>query len=76
LIDNEVLGRVYRLNRPDPSFADAHEVLRKISNWDVPWGESRDISNAVLFLSFDMSRHVTGVSLPVDLGMVEKYSGS
>jgi SDR family mycofactocin-dependent oxidoreductase len=76
MIDNDVLGRVYRPDLPNPTFVDAHEVLKKINMWDVPWVESRDISNAVLFLTSDMSRYVTGVSLPVDLGMVEKYSGS
>ena len=31
-----------------------------------------DISNAVLFLSSDESRYITGVSLPVDAGSLLK----
>jgi SDR family mycofactocin-dependent oxidoreductase len=76
MIDNDVLGRVFRPDLEHPTFADAAPVLRRINMWDLPWVEARDISNAVLFLASDLSRYVTGVSLPVDLGMVEKYSGS
>jgi NAD(P)-dependent dehydrogenase (short-subunit alcohol dehydrogenase family) len=59
-----------------PTFDDASEVLKRINMWDVPWVDVRDISNAVLFLASEMSRYITGVTLPVDLGMSQKYSGS
>jgi NAD(P)-dependent dehydrogenase (short-subunit alcohol dehydrogenase family) len=35
-----------------------------------------DVANAVLFLLSDESRYITGVALPVDLGMSQKYSGA
>ena len=38
----------------------------------VPWIESVDISNAVLFLSSDEARYVTGVVFPVDAGAFVK----
>jgi len=38
----------------------------------VPWVESIDISNAVLWLASDEARYVTGVSLPVDAGQLLK----
>jgi SDR family mycofactocin-dependent oxidoreductase len=38
----------------------------------VPWVEAVDISNAVLWLASDESRYVTGVTLPVDAGMLLK----
>jgi (+)-trans-carveol dehydrogenase len=38
----------------------------------VPWVEPVDISNAVLFLASDESRYITGVTLPVDAGALEK----
>jgi (+)-trans-carveol dehydrogenase len=41
----------------------------------VPWVETVDISNAILFLVSDEARYVTGVSLPVDAGLIAK-SGS
>jgi (+)-trans-carveol dehydrogenase len=34
--------------------------------------ESRDISNAVLFLASDEARYVTGVTFPVDAGFTLK----
>ena len=38
----------------------------------VPWLEPVDISNAVLFLSSDEARYITGVTLPVDAGYLIK----
>ena len=38
----------------------------------VPWLETVDISNAVLWLASDEARYVTGVTLPVDAGAYVK----
>jgi (+)-trans-carveol dehydrogenase len=38
----------------------------------IPWVESVDISNAVLWLASDESRYVTGVTLPIDAGLLLK----
>jgi NAD(P)-dependent dehydrogenase (short-subunit alcohol dehydrogenase family) len=38
----------------------------------IPWVEPVDISNAVLWLASDEARYVTGVTLPVDAGIVIK----
>jgi (+)-trans-carveol dehydrogenase len=38
----------------------------------IPWVEAVDISNAVLFLASDEARYVTGVTLPVDAGLLIK----
>ncbi|MFD6064901.1 mycofactocin-coupled SDR family oxidoreductase [Rhodococcus wratislaviensis] len=76
MIDNDVTPAVYRPDLQSPTFDDAQEVLTKINMWDVPWIESVDVSNAVLFLASEMARYITGVALPVDLGMSQKYSGA
>jgi len=34
----------------------------------IPWIETRDVSNAVLFLASDEARYVTGQQLRVDAG--------
>jgi SDR family mycofactocin-dependent oxidoreductase len=38
----------------------------------IPWTDSVDISNAVLFLASDEARYITGVTLPVDAGSLVK----
>jgi SDR family mycofactocin-dependent oxidoreductase len=38
----------------------------------IPWVEPVDISNAVLWLASDEARYVTGVTLPVDAGLLLK----
>jgi len=38
----------------------------------IPWVEPADISNAVLWLASDESRYVTGVTLPIDAGLLIK----
>jgi SDR family mycofactocin-dependent oxidoreductase len=39
---------------------------------EIPWVEPVDISNAVLWLASDEARYVTGVTLPVDAGLLLK----
>ncbi|MFC9978430.1 mycofactocin-coupled SDR family oxidoreductase [Gordonia sp. NPDC127522] len=38
----------------------------------VPWVESNDVSDAVLYLVSEMGRYVTGVALPVDAGFTAR----
>ena len=79
---NEPLKRMFR---PDldhsPSeaeFGEASSALNLL--WDparfqshaVPWVESSDISNAVLFLASDEARYVTGLRMSVDAGALIK----
>jgi (+)-trans-carveol dehydrogenase len=41
----------------------------------VPWMEPEAISDAVLFLSCDESKYITGVALPVDMGALNQPNG-
>jgi (+)-trans-carveol dehydrogenase len=67
----------YHLFLPDH---DAGQITRKevapafqaASALPVPWMEPVDISNAVLFLASDEARYITGVTLPVDAGVLVK----
>jgi SDR family mycofactocin-dependent oxidoreductase len=67
---------MYKLFRPDlenPTQDDFREALLGAMNvMPTPWIEPRDISNAVAWLASDESRFVTGISLPVDAGALQK----
>lgn len=61
----------YGMFAPDvaePTVDDARDGFVSLNALQVPWVESIDISNAVLFLSSDEARYVTGVTFPVDAG--------
>jgi SDR family mycofactocin-dependent oxidoreductase len=47
-------------------------ALQAVNALPIPWVESVDISNAVLFLASDEARYVTGVTLSVDAGVFVK----
>lgn len=69
----------YRLFRPDlenPGPDDIVEISKRMHNLPIPWLEPLDVANAALFLASDEGRYVTGVSLPVDAGMVIKTAAS
>ncbi|MEN3298925.1 mycofactocin-coupled SDR family oxidoreductase [Pseudonocardia sp.] len=48
------------------------EAFQALHTMPHPWVEARDISNAVLWLASDESRYVTGQTIAVDLGFLEK----
>jgi (+)-trans-carveol dehydrogenase len=62
----------YRLFMPDHAGDITREevapIFQSVNALPVPWVESVDISNAVVFLASDEARYVTGVTLPVDAG--------
>jgi SDR family mycofactocin-dependent oxidoreductase len=67
----------YDLFRPDlaPGTAtrdDAGDAFLTLNLLPVKWVEPVDISNAVVWLSSDQARYVTGVQLPIDAGSVVK----
>ncbi|MGY1708466.1 mycofactocin-coupled SDR family oxidoreductase [Geodermatophilus sp. SYSU D00758] len=51
---------------------DVAPLFQGLNALPIPWVESADISNAVVWLVSDDARYVTGVQLPVDAGSVVK----
>jgi SDR family mycofactocin-dependent oxidoreductase len=66
---------MYRLLRPDldnPGRDDMAVASQTMHALPVPWVQSDDVSNALLFLASQESRYVTGVALPIDAGCLVK----
>jgi SDR family mycofactocin-dependent oxidoreductase len=77
-VDNDMIHNqsLYHLFMPDhPGEITREEVapiFQTVNLLPVPWVESVDVSNAVLFLASDEARYITGVTLPVDAGSLIK----
>ncbi len=66
---------MYKLFLPDlenPTRADFEPALAAVNVLPVAVVDPVDISNALLFLSSDEARYITGVALPVDAGTTIK----
>lgn len=63
--------------RPDlenPTENDVAPILAQRNLLPMPWAETEDIANAVLFLASDESRCITGQQLIVDAGQTQKVA--
>src|SRR3954454_14000801 len=72
MIMNDEIFRMFRPDLESPGRDDIVDVSTATNALPVPWVESRDVSNAVLFLASDEARYITGVALPVDAGILSK----
>jgi NAD(P)-dependent dehydrogenase (short-subunit alcohol dehydrogenase family) len=57
---------------PEPTEEKAIPGMIGLNSLAVPWVECDDITNAVMFLTSDEGRYITGVTLPVDAGAFTK----
>jgi NAD(P)-dependent dehydrogenase (short-subunit alcohol dehydrogenase family) len=67
---NEAAFRRYLPEVAEPTLEDMERLMAGRHALDVPMIEAVDVSNAVLWLASDEARYVTGVTLPVDAGML------
>jgi SDR family mycofactocin-dependent oxidoreductase len=72
MIDNDAIHRAFAPGVENPKIEDFGDAFTAMNLLPIPWMEPVDISNAVLFLASDESRYITGVTLPVDAGFMEK----
>jgi (+)-trans-carveol dehydrogenase len=72
MVQNESTYKLFRPDLEHPTQDDFAAAAIAMNALPIPWVESVDISNAVLFFASDESRYVTGVPLPVDAGAAIK----
>ena len=72
MIMNEPTYRLFAPEFEHPTQEDARSAFLSMNLLPIPWIEARDISNAILFLSSEEARYITGVALPVDAGQLAK----
>lgn len=72
MINNDAMFAIMRPDLQNPKLDDAVVAWTSINLLPVPYVESADVSNAVLFLASDEARFITSVALPVDAGATQK----
>ncbi|WP_302477473.1 mycofactocin-coupled SDR family oxidoreductase [Aeromicrobium stalagmiti] len=72
MIMNDPMYALFCPEAEHPTREDFAPVSLAMNALPIPWVESRDVSNSVLFLLSDESRYITGVALPVDAGVLIK----
>ncbi len=72
MIFNDAIYRLFRPDLAEPAKADTVEAFQGMNLLPVPWNEAGDVSEAVLWLASDETRHITGIVLPIDAGQLAK----
>ena len=70
MLINEPTFKLFLPDSANPTVEEFAAVSQSGHVLPVPWVDSEDVSNAVLFLASDESRYMTGVALPVDAGLL------
>ncbi|MDV8008993.1 mycofactocin-coupled SDR family oxidoreductase [Rhodococcus sp. IEGM 1318] len=72
MIMNDAMYRLFCPGLDNPTREDFAPLSQAMNALPIPWVESVDVSNAVLFLASEEARYITGVALPVDAGVLVK----
>ncbi|HEX4110216.1 MAG TPA: mycofactocin-coupled SDR family oxidoreductase [Solirubrobacteraceae bacterium] len=75
MVDNPETIALFTGGKDGGTMKDIEFPSQAMNLMPVPWVEARDISNALLWLSSDEARYVTGLAVPVDLGLYQQPSG-
>jgi SDR family mycofactocin-dependent oxidoreductase len=68
MIQNDAMYRIFRPDLENPTQEDARAAFTSLNPIPVPWVETQDISNAILFLVSDRARYITGEAISVSAG--------
>ena len=72
MVLNESTFGLFLPDEEHPTLEQFKEMSTLMNVLPIPWVEASDISNAVLFLASDEARYITGVTLPIDAGMLAR----
>ncbi|GAA1859317.1 mycofactocin-coupled SDR family oxidoreductase [Pseudonocardia ailaonensis] len=72
MIINDATYRLFRPDLENPTLEDTLEGFQSLQMLPTPFVQPVDIANAVLWLASDEARYVTGVTLPIDAGCLQK----
>ncbi len=72
MVLNDPTMKLFLPDSANPTLDEFAALMQQSHLLPVPWVESDDVANAVLFLACDESRCMTGVALPVDAGLLIK----
>jgi len=70
MVHHEDLYRMFMPGSENPTREEITERAKTMSPLATPWLEPADISSALLFLASDEGRYITGVTLPLDAGVM------
>jgi (+)-trans-carveol dehydrogenase len=72
MIQNPLIYQLFLPDQDNPTKEQFAVASQEGMLLPTPWVDPRDVSDAVLFLSSDEARFITGVGLPVDAGVLAK----
>lgn len=72
IIRNQATYTLFSGGRPDATAEEVLPAFQALNLLPIPWMEPEDISSAVLWLVSDEARYVTGITLPIDAGLLAK----
>ncbi|MGO3326601.1 mycofactocin-coupled SDR family oxidoreductase [Gordonia sp. (in: high G+C Gram-positive bacteria)] len=69
---NDAIYRLFLPDESDPTRDQVEPIMRGMHVLDIPYVEVDDVSNAIVFLTGEQARYVTGVAMPIDAGVLVK----
>ena len=72
MLFNDAIYRLFLPEEEAPTREQVEPMLFGMHSLHTGWVEPDDVSNAVLFLASDEARFITGITLPIDAGVLTK----
>ncbi len=75
MIQNKAAYQPFLPDNPDPTPEEAAAAFQTLNAIPVPWVETADISNTMMFLCSDEARYITGETIAVAAGQDAANAG-